>query len=124
MPAVASAVVPDRPNSTRPVGSATAVVGPLSSATAPEDAASRRAAAMRSGPGSAPISRAYSPSWGVRTTTRAGLQGVVAADPAQGEQAVGVHHDRDGRLGHQAPDLGRRPPVPAQAGTDHHRGAA
>ena len=46
----------------------TAVVGPLSRATAPEDAASRRAASIRSGPGSAPVSRAYSPSWGVRTT--------------------------------------------------------
>src|ERR1019366_9116410 len=68
VPAVASAVVPAIPRSTRPDGSATAVVGPLTSATTPAAPASRRAAAIRSSPGRSPISRPYSPSCGVRTT--------------------------------------------------------
>src|SRR5690606_37964811 len=67
VPAVARRASPLVERRTRPSGWSTTVVGPFSSTTAPVSAARRRAAAMRSGPGGAPVSRANSPSWGVST---------------------------------------------------------
>ena len=46
---------------------------------------------------------------------------VRTVEPAEGEQPVGIDHDRHRRLGHQAPDLHRRRRVPAQTRA-HHQG--
>ena len=56
------------PGGTRPSGWATAVVGPFSRATAPEAEARARDGGDPVRSRVAPVRRAYSPSWGVRTT--------------------------------------------------------
>ena len=67
VPAVARRSSPAFTTSTSPAGSATTVVAPFSSTTVSVLSASLRVAAIRSGPGSAPVSSWYSPSCGVRT---------------------------------------------------------
>ena len=70
VPAVASRASPSRRPATAPSGSATTVVGPLSSTIAPVRAASERAARGGRARAAPPVRRSYSPSWGVRTVQR------------------------------------------------------
>ena len=113
-----------RASRTRPDGSATAVVGPFSRATAPEARPGGGRRPIRSGPGVSPISRSYSPSWGVSTTGRRASSGAV--DAAQGVQAVGVDHHRAPASRPPAPTRPRWPPArpsPGPTTTARHRAA-
>ena len=122
VPAEASAGVPAMASSTRPDGSATAVVGPFSSAMAPDSAARRRAAATRSGPGGRPTRRSYSPSCGVSTTGADASSGRASRRPSTLSPSASTTTGHR-RAGHQPPHLCPGALGPTQSGSDHH-GAA